>query len=84
MFHMLLLFHVFLVVIQDHFILIVSEFIYIPWKYAREQTAIRASMRDGNLCTPSISGGAAESFESHMTEYLREQVRNGILLLKLV
>ncbi|KAF7120543.1 hypothetical protein RHSIM_Rhsim13G0107600 [Rhododendron simsii] len=59
---------------QDHFILIVSEFIYIPWKYAREQTAIRASMRDGNLCTPSISGAAAESFESHMTEYLREQI----------
>ena len=60
--------------IQDHFILIVSEFMYIPWKYAREQAAIRASVRDGNLCTPSITGAAAEAFESHMTEYLREQV----------
>ncbi|PSR89873.1 DNA polymerase epsilon catalytic subunit A like [Actinidia chinensis var. chinensis] len=59
---------------QDHFILIVSEFMYIPWKYAREQAAIRASVRDGNLCTPSITGAAAEAFESHMTEYLREQI----------
>ncbi|GFZ17795.1 DNA polymerase epsilon catalytic subunit [Actinidia rufa] len=47
---------------------------YIPWKYAREQAAIRASVRDGNLCTPSITGAAAEAFESHMTEYLREQI----------
>ncbi|KAI7983738.1 DNA polymerase epsilon catalytic subunit A [Camellia lanceoleosa] len=59
---------------QDHFILIVSEFMYIPWKYAREQTAIRASLRDDNLCTPSITAAAAETFESHMTEYLREQI----------
>lgn len=54
--------------------MIVSEFIYKPWKYAQEQTAIRASMRDGNLCTPSITGAAAENFESQMTEYLREQI----------
>ncbi|KAA8544223.1 hypothetical protein F0562_022235 [Nyssa sinensis] len=59
---------------QDHFISVVSEFIYIPWKYTQDQAAIRASLRDGNLCTPSITGAAAETFELHMTEYLREKI----------
>ncbi|KAL6967066.1 DNA-directed DNA polymerase [Sarracenia purpurea var. burkii] len=59
---------------QDYFILIISEFMYIPWKYTREQAAIRTSMKDGDLCTPSITAADAETFESHMTEYLREQI----------
>ncbi|XP_052190980.1 DNA polymerase epsilon catalytic subunit A-like isoform X2 [Diospyros lotus] len=59
---------------QDHFILIVSEFIYIPWKYARDQSAIRASLMVSNLCTPSITAAAAETFELQVTEYLREQI----------
>lgn len=59
---------------QDHFILIVSEFMYIPWKYAQEQAAIRASLRDGKSCTPSITAAAAESFETSLTEYLKEQI----------
>ncbi|XP_057955577.1 DNA polymerase epsilon catalytic subunit A-like [Malania oleifera] len=59
---------------QDHFILIVSEFMYIPWKHAQEQQAIRASVNDGDLCTPSITASAAEKFESCITEYLKEQI----------
>lgn len=53
---------------------IVSQFLYIPWSYARKQAAIRASVQDGNLCTPSITVAAAETFESHLTEYLKGQV----------
>ncbi|XP_047319798.1 DNA polymerase epsilon catalytic subunit A-like isoform X2 [Impatiens glandulifera] len=60
--------------IQDYFILIVSEFMYIPWKYVQEQAAIRVSLADGSLCTPSITGAAAEAFEFQMTEYTREQI----------
>ncbi|RVW54423.1 DNA polymerase epsilon catalytic subunit A [Vitis vinifera] len=60
--------------IQDHFVLIVSEFMYTPWKYAREQAANRASARNSDSCTPSITAAAAEVFESHITEYLKEQI----------
>ena len=54
--------------------MIVSEFMYIPWKYAQEQAASSAAARNGDSCTPSITGAAAEAFESHVTEYLKEQV----------
>ncbi|EXB53718.1 DNA polymerase epsilon catalytic subunit A [Morus notabilis] len=60
--------------IQDYFVFIVSQFLYIPWSYARKQAAIRASVQDGNLCTPSITVAAAETFESHLTEYLKGQI----------
>ncbi|KAK9279688.1 hypothetical protein L1049_013368 [Liquidambar formosana] len=59
---------------QDHFVLIVSEFMYIPWKFAQEQAVVRVSVQDGTTCTPSITAAAAEIFESHMTEYLKEQI----------
>ncbi|KAI3971229.1 hypothetical protein MKX01_021996 [Papaver californicum] len=73
-------------VTQDHFILIVSEFLYKPWKYAQEQAAVRASSVDGSLCTPSITGAAAESFEIQLTAFLKEQVRSYFTakLLKIV
>lgn len=60
--------------LQDHFVLIVSEFMYIPWKYAQEQAASRAAARNVDSCTPSITAAAAEAFESHITEYLKVQV----------
>ncbi|GMN61114.1 hypothetical protein TIFTF001_030195 [Ficus carica] len=60
--------------IQDYFVFIVSQFLYIPWNYARKQAAIRSSLQDGNLCTPSITVAAAETFESHLTEYLKGQI----------
>ncbi|KAK1354606.1 DNA polymerase epsilon catalytic subunit [Heracleum sosnowskyi] len=56
---------------QDHFILVVSEFIYLPWK---EQIVKRESMRNGSLCTPSITAATAEAFESQMSDYIRGQV----------
>ncbi|KAM7522501.1 hypothetical protein LguiA_012403 [Lonicera macranthoides] len=71
---------------QDHFILIVSEFMYLPWKFTLEQFAMRASMREGNLCTPSITAGAAETFDSRVSEYLKEQISSYFMdkLLRIV
>ncbi|KAH7542023.1 hypothetical protein FEM48_Zijuj02G0029500 [Ziziphus jujuba var. spinosa] len=60
--------------IQDHFVFIVSQFLYIPWNYAQKQAAIRASVQDGNSCTPSITVAAGESFESHLADYLKGQI----------
>ncbi|KAK6247338.1 hypothetical protein QUC31_018903 [Theobroma cacao] len=60
--------------IQDHFVLIVSEFLHTPWKYAQDQAANRTSSLDGSLCTPSITITAAESFEAHIVKYLKEQI----------
>ncbi|KAJ9554747.1 hypothetical protein OSB04_009361 [Centaurea solstitialis] len=61
---------------QDHFILIVSEFMYLPWKFAQDEVSKRATIRDADLCTPSITAAAAEIFESCMTDHLREQIRS--------
>ncbi|KAL2328488.1 hypothetical protein Fmac_021915 [Flemingia macrophylla] len=60
--------------LQDHFVLIVSQFMYIPWNYAKKQAAIRTSMQNGDSNTPSINIGAAEAFESNITEYIKEQI----------
>lgn len=60
--------------LQDHFVYIVSEFMYIPWNYAQNQAQIRASLQDGDTCTPSISIGTAVAFESEITEYIKGQV----------
>ncbi|TYH16062.1 hypothetical protein ES288_A05G088900v1 [Gossypium darwinii] len=60
--------------IQDHFVLIVSEFLHTPWKYAQEQAANRKSSLDGSLCTPSITITAAENFEAHIVQYLKGQI----------
>lgn len=68
--------------LQDHFVFIVSQFMYIPWSYAQKQAAIRASLQDGNLSTPSVTIAGAENFESHMTEYLKGQVWIRMLVTK--
>ncbi|RZB74984.1 DNA polymerase epsilon catalytic subunit A-like [Glycine soja] len=60
--------------IQDHFVFIVSQFMYIPWNYAKKQAQIRASLQNGDSCTPSINIGAAEAFESEITEFTKEQI----------
>lgn len=67
---------------QDHFVLIVSEFLHTPWKYAQEQAANRTSSPDGSLCTPSITITAAENFEAHIVQYLKEQVGIGNIVVK--
>ncbi|KAK8550805.1 hypothetical protein V6N12_039490 [Hibiscus sabdariffa] len=59
---------------QDHFVLIVSEFLHTYWKYAQEQAANRTSSLDGSLCTPSITITAAKNFEAHTVKYLKDQV----------
>ncbi|KAL0390635.1 UNVERIFIED_CONTAM: DNA polymerase epsilon catalytic subunit A [Sesamum calycinum] len=70
---------------QDHFILIVSEFLYIPWKYAQEEAAKRASAM-GDLCTPSITASTAETLESQMAEFLKKKIGTDFTdkLLKIV
>ncbi|CAM8878713.1 unnamed protein product [Rhodiola kirilowii] len=59
---------------QDQFVLLVSEFMYNPWKYAKEQTLARMCAHNGDTCTPSITAVAAEAIESEMHEYLRGQI----------
>ena len=45
-----------------------------PWKFAQEQAAKRACLVDGDLCTPSITAAAAETFDLQMTEDLKNKV----------
>uniref|UniRef100_J3LD65 DNA polymerase epsilon catalytic subunit n=1 Tax=Oryza brachyantha TaxID=4533 RepID=J3LD65_ORYBR len=61
---------------QDHFVLIVSEFLYVPWKYMKEQVALRSTTRDDTSCTPSITILAAENLEVQVIGYLRNQISN--------
>ncbi|GJM85089.1 hypothetical protein PR202_ga01510 [Eleusine coracana subsp. coracana] len=71
---------------QDHFVLIVSEFLYVPWKYMREEIAKRATIRDDTSCTPSITVMAAENLEGQVIGYLCDQISNYFAekLLKIV
>ncbi|KAJ8551982.1 hypothetical protein K7X08_028425 [Anisodus acutangulus] len=71
---------------QDHFILIVFEFMYVPWKYAQEQATHRESTSDGDLCTPSITAVLAETYDLKMAEDLKKKIRTYFTdkLLKIV
>ncbi|KAJ0887133.1 putative DNA-directed DNA polymerase [Helianthus annuus] len=71
---------------QYHFTLIVSEFLYLPWKFAQDQASKRANVRDDDSCTPSITAAAAETFQSSVTEHLRKQIESYFThkLLKIV
>lgn len=60
--------------IQDYFIVIVSEFIYSPWKHSQEQAALRAAAREGSLCTPSVTVAAAADLELEEVSFLKEQI----------
>ncbi|KAL6571839.1 hypothetical protein OROHE_002708 [Orobanche hederae] len=70
---------------QDHFILIVSEFLYFPWKFAQQEGEKRASAT-GDLCTPSITASTAEVLESQMTEFLKKKIESDFTdkLIKIV
>ncbi|XP_062219147.1 DNA polymerase epsilon catalytic subunit A-like [Phragmites australis] len=59
---------------QDHFVLIVSEFLYIPWKYMKEEVARTATIRDDTSCTPSITVMAAENLEGQVIGYLCDKI----------
>lgn len=61
-------------ILQDHFVYIVSQFLYIPWDYEQKQAAVRTSLQNDSNCTPSITVAAAETFESHMIDFLKGQV----------
>ncbi|KAF5727520.1 DNA polymerase epsilon catalytic subunit A [Tripterygium wilfordii] len=60
--------------IQDHFVYIVSQFLYIPWIYGQKQAETRSSLQGGYSSTPSITVAASENFENHMVEYLKQQI----------
>ncbi|PWA40336.1 DNA polymerase epsilon catalytic subunit [Artemisia annua] len=61
---------------RDQFDSIVSDFIYLPWKFAQDQANKQTNIRDDDddSCTPSITAAAGEMFQSCMTEDLREKV----------
>lgn len=61
-------------VTQDHFVLIVSEFLYLPWKYLKEQIVSFNIKRDAATSTQSITVSTAETLESCVNEYLKEQI----------
>ncbi|GKA98205.1 DNA polymerase epsilon catalytic subunit, partial [Tanacetum coccineum] len=63
---------------RDHFNSIVSDFIYLPSKFAQDQANKRTNIRDDDddSCTPSVTAAAGEIFQSCMTEYLREQIKS--------
>ncbi|KAL4591685.1 hypothetical protein LXL04_004655 [Taraxacum kok-saghyz] len=71
---------------QDHFILIVSEFMYLPWKFTQMEAMKRAAIRNSDSCTPSITAAAAESFESCVTDHLKDLIKSYFTekLLKIV
>ncbi|GKA53807.1 CBS domain-containing protein CBSCBSPB1-like protein [Tanacetum coccineum] len=49
---------------EDHFDSIVSDFIYLPWKFAHDQANKRTNLtdEDGDSCTPSLTIAAGEIF----------------------
>ncbi|KAL2635827.1 hypothetical protein R1flu_007306 [Riccia fluitans] len=61
-------------VTQDYFVVIVSEYIYIPWKHARDEAAKR---HEGLVSsTPSITVGAAADAEASEILFLKEKVKS--------
>ncbi|BBN04847.1 DNA polymerase epsilon subunit 1 [Marchantia polymorpha subsp. ruderalis] len=61
-------------VTQDYFVVIVSEYIYIPWKHAMDEAARR---RAGPVSsTPSITVAAAADMEAGEILFLKEKVQS--------
>jgi len=60
----------------DYFLVIVSEFVYIPWKHSQEQAIQRAEAlaAGSNFCTPSVTVSAASDIEAQETAYLKHQI----------
>lgn len=63
-------------VVQDYFVVIVSEYIYIPWKHSQDRAAMLAATRDGGFTssTPSVTISAGSDLEAQEVAYLKEQV----------
>lgn len=57
--------------------MIVSEFVYIPWKHSQEQAiqCAEALAAGSNFCTPSVTVSAASDIEAQETAYLKHQVK---------
>lgn len=60
--------------IQDHFELIVSEFMYLPWKYLETQIVRRTNTLNEASSTQSITIMAAENIETTVADFLRNKV----------
>ncbi|KAH7426493.1 hypothetical protein KP509_10G003400 [Ceratopteris richardii] len=63
-------------VTQEYFIVIVSEFLYIPWKHAQEQAKLRAAAKAvaSTSCTPSVTIAAAANAEQAEASFLKDQI----------
>lgn len=55
---------------------IVSEYIYIPWKHSQDQAALHTAPRGADFAssTPSVSISTASDTEAQEVSYLKEQV----------
>jgi hypothetical protein len=72
-----------LVVVQDYFVVIVSEYIYIPWKHSQDRAAMLAATSDGGFTssTPSVTVSAGSDLEAQEVAYLKEQVQRNFLVV---
>ncbi|EFJ15355.1 hypothetical protein SELMODRAFT_445541 [Selaginella moellendorffii] len=59
--------------IQEFFIVVVSEFIYLPWKHAQETIAARSFSFSS---TPSVTVAAAADADALETSFLKEQIES--------
>ncbi|CAM6084279.1 unnamed protein product [Calypogeia fissa] len=58
---------------KDYFVVIMSEYIFIPWKHAQERAARLAADDGGHISnTPSITLAGAATIEAEDVVYLRE------------
>jgi len=53
-------------VVQDYFVVIVLEYIYIPWKHSQDRVALITANKGGSLvsCTPSVTISAGTDMEA--------------------
>ncbi|KAJ7294671.1 hypothetical protein O6H91_Y241800 [Diphasiastrum complanatum] len=62
---------------QEYFIVIVSEYIYLPWKHSQEQAArLAASRLASTFCTPSVTVAAAADIQAEDAKFLKEQIES--------
>eukprot|EP00897_Mesotaenium_endlicherianum_P006205 jgi/Mesen1/5612/ME000282S04761 len=65
--------------IQDYFVVVVSEFIYRPWKHARDVAEACAAAllgQEGPSCTPSVTLAAGADAEAGEIEFLKSEVKS--------
>ncbi|EPS63800.1 hypothetical protein M569_10982, partial [Genlisea aurea] len=59
-------------VAQDHFVLIVSEFLFLPWKYAQEG----GGSQMGTPLTTAAAASSSSTVESLVTEFIKRKIES--------